>query len=236
MTASAIVQKQPQYTLMRRILRDVLLRPIGFNVLLKPTVVGAHNVPQNGPTLLIMNHIGFIDPVVVLGVITSRWVIPMSKVENFQSLGIGQLARWWGAYPVDRSRLDRNALKNTVDLLNAGHCVLIAPEGTRQSAMIEAKSGFTYVATKTNAAVVPIGLVDTDTFFDNLKQGRRTDIEIRFGQPFTFKHDPRKRVPRAQLELMTQEAMYQIAQLVEPHRRGIYADLSRATTETLNLL
>jgi 1-acyl-sn-glycerol-3-phosphate acyltransferase len=232
----SIVQQQSRYTLARRLLRDALLRPVGFTLLVRPRVRGRHFVPKHGPTLLVMNHIGFIDPVIVLGVITSRWVIPMSKVENFESPGIGQLARWWGAYPVDRSRMDREALKNTMDLLNAGHCVLIAPEGTRQPTMIEAKDGFTYVAAKTNAAIVPIGLANTDQFFDNLKNLRRTPLEVRIGRPFSFKHTSRPRIPRDELQQMTREAMYQLAKLVEPAQRGVYSDIENATTATLNFL
>lgn len=232
----AIVRQQPRYTLARRLLRDALLRPVGLRVLVQPTISGQHFIPRQGPALLVMNHIGFIDPVVVLGAVTERWVIPMSKIENFKAPVIGQLAQWWGAYPVDRNRMDRAALQNTVDLLNAGHCVLIAPEGTRQPAMIKAKSGFTYVATKTNAAIVPIGLADTDQFFDNLKKLRPTRIHIRFGQAFTFRNTSRPRIPRDELEQMTNEAMYQLAKLVEPERRGVYSDLQNATTETLNFI
>jgi hypothetical protein len=35
---------------------------------------------------------------------------------------------------------------------------------------------------------------------------------------------------------MTDEAMYQLASILPEHRRGHYADLSQATTETIELL
>mgnify|MGYP001115691001 CR=1 FL=1 len=232
----AIVQKQPQYMLARRILRDLLLRPIGLTFLVQPRITGQHFIPDKGPTLLVMNHIGFIDPVVVLGAVTSRWVVPMSKIENFQIPGIAQLSQLWGAYPVDRSKMDRTALQNTIDLLHAGHCILIAPEGTRQPAMLAAKPGFTYVATKTNAAIVPIGLSGTAAFDTNIKRLKPTPIEIRFGRAFNFKHSGRGRVPRDTMQQMTTEAMYQLAKLVDPEQRGVYADMNNATTQTLNFL
>jgi len=32
---------------------------------------------------------------------------------------------------------------------------------------------------------------------------------------------------------MTDEAMYRVAELLPPNRRGVYADLTRASTETI---
>ncbi|PJF44835.1 MAG: hypothetical protein CUN55_02005 [Phototrophicales bacterium] len=234
--SSKIVQRQKRYTWPRRILRDGLLRPIGFRLIVRPHVLGLEHVPKDGPTLLVMNHIGFVDPVVVLGVVKHRWVIPMSKVENFRTPIIGQLTRLWGAYPVHRDQIDREALQNTLDLLKAGHCVLIAPEGTRQKQMIQAKAGFTYVATKTNAVVVPIGLEYTDRVSSNLKRLKRTDVEVRFGPAFRFKTSGRTHIPRNELDQMTQEAMYQLAKLVGEHRRGYYENLTLATTDTLEFI
>ena len=45
--------------------------------------------------------------------------------------------------------------RDTVDLLKNGNLVLMAPEGTRESAMIEGKDGMTYVAIKANAGTAP---------------------------------------------------------------------------------
>lgn len=231
-----IVQQQAHYGWRRKLMRDWLLRPIGFHVIVRPTITGAEHIPASGSTLLVMNHIGFPDPVVVTGAVTSRYVIPMSKIENFNSPFIGFLARVWGAYPVDRDKVDRQALENTIALLKAGHCVLIAPEGTRQQSMIEAKEGFTYVAIKSGATIVPIGLEGTHLVGGNMKRVRRTPIEIRFGPAFRFKTEGRSHVPRPEMRQMTQEAMYQLAELVNPERRGFYADLSQATTETLEFV
>lgn len=231
-----IVQQQGRYGWRRKMLRDWLLRPIGFRMIVHPTITGTEHIPASGPTLLVMNHIGFPDPVVVTGAVTSRYVIPMSKIENFDSPFIGWLARTWGAYPVDRDKVDRQALENTIALLKGGHCVLIAPEGTRQPALIEAKEGFTYVAIKSGATIVPIGLEGTHLVGGNMKRVRRTPIEIRFGPAFRFKTGGRLHVPRPEMRQMTQEAMYQLAQLVNPERRGFYADLSQATTVTLEFV
>lgn len=230
------VAAQARYTWRRRILRDGLLRPIAFNLLVKPTITGREHIPNAGPTLLVMNHIGFPDPFVVTGAVINRWVVPMSKIENFKHPVAGPLARLWGVYPVDRNKVDRRAVEYTLKLLDAGHCVLIAPEGTRQPSMIQVKEGFTYVATKANAVIVPIGLEHTDKVGKNLKRVRRTPIDIRFGAAFRFKTNGQSRIDRETMHQMTTEAMYQLAALVNPERRGYYADLSLGTTETLEFV
>lgn len=232
----AIVEAQKRYTWRRVFLRDYLLRPLGFRIIVKPTFSGLEHVPTTGPTLLIMNHIAFPDPVVVLGAIKARFVVPMSKIENRRNLLFGSLGGIWGVYYVDRSKIDRSALDNTLALLNAGHCVLIAPEGTRQPNLIEVKEGFTYVATKTNATIVPIGIEGTDLVANNMKRLRRTPIEARFGRAFRFKTQGRTRIPRDEMAQMTQEAMYQLAHLVNPERRGHYSDLTQTTTDTIEFV
>jgi hypothetical protein len=55
------------------------------------------------------------------------------------------------------------------------------------------------------------------------------------GRPFRYK-PVTGRLQRERLRLMADEAMYQLAALLPEARRGHYANLSRATTETIELL
>ena len=52
------------------------------------------------------------------------------------------------------------------------------------------------------------------------------------GRPFRFKPVP-GRLPRERLRQMTDEALYVLAAMLPEPRRGYYADLSKATTETI---
>ena len=65
-----------RYESRRRVLR-FLLRTIGFTFLAKiDHAEGVEKVPAQGPAILMINHINFIDPFVVLGlcrVTLSRW-------------------------------------------------------------------------------------------------------------------------------------------------------------------
>ncbi|MCD4685509.1 MAG: 1-acyl-sn-glycerol-3-phosphate acyltransferase [Anaerolineae bacterium] len=227
-----IVLNQRRFSWRRRVLRDGLLRPLGFGALVKPNISGRERIPATGPLIVIMNHIAAIDPFVVAGIITNRFLVPMSKAENLGHPLINMMIHAWGVYPVRRGEADRVALASTLELLRQEYAVLIAPEGTRNDALIEAKDGTTYVATKGNALILPIGLEGTDQFPRALKLLRRIPVTVTVGRPFRFR-TAGPRVPRKELRQMTREMMYQLAQLVPEQRRGVYGDLAQLTTDML---
>ena len=231
-----IVQNQERYTLRRRLLRDFLLRPVGFGMLIKPRVEGRDLVPASGPTIFIMNHIAAIDPFVAVGVVRSRYMVPMSKIENYNHPIIAFMAKAWGVFPVRRGEADRQALASTFWLLAQEHAVLMAPEGTRNESLIEAKEGTTYIATKSNAIISPIGIDGTDRFPGDLKRLRRAPVTVRVGRPFRLKTGDRRRIPRDEMAQMTREIMWQLAALLPEHRQGVYSDLDQMTTDTLDFL
>lgn len=228
-----IVLNQPRFGWRRRVLRDGLLRPLGFGALLRPVITGRDHIPATGPLIVIMNHIAAIDPFVVAGIITNRFLVPMSKEENLSHPLISLMIHAWGVYPVRRGEADRVALASTLELLRQGAAVLIAPEGTRNTALIEAKDGTAYIATKGNATILPIGLEGTDQFPRALKPLRRIPVTVNVGRPFRFHTEGSTRVPRQELRQMTREMMYQLAQLLPENRRGVYRDLDQLTTDTL---
>lgn len=229
-----IVQRQERYRLRRCLIRDFLLRPVGFGLLIKPTVINRDLIPPTGPTIFIMNHIAAIDPFVVVGTVTSRYVVPMSKIENYRNPLIALMARSWGVYPVRRGAADRQALASTLWLLDQGAAILMAPEGTRSPRLQAAKDGTTYIATRSNAIIVPVGLEGTDRFPGDLKRLRRAPVQVTFGRPFRLNTGDRRRIPRDEMAQMTREIMWQIAALLPDHRRGVYGDLDRLTTDYLD--
>ncbi|GAB4508698.1 MAG: hypothetical protein OHK0046_01900 [Anaerolineae bacterium] len=231
------VARQPRYTWRRALMRS-LIRTIGFTLLAHPTVTGQENIPDSGPTILMMNHLSLIDPVVCIGAVHHRFVIPMTKIENLHNPLFGLLVRAYAAYTVDREAVDRKALENSIALVKSGQMILIAPEGTRHpEGLAPAKDGLTYVAVKSNAVILPTALAGSQHYKTRWKALRRVPVQVNFGRPFRFKTEGRARIPRDELTLMTQEAMYQLALAQpDPALRGAYHDLSHATTHTLEFV
>ncbi|MBN1964012.1 MAG: 1-acyl-sn-glycerol-3-phosphate acyltransferase [Anaerolineae bacterium] len=219
----------------QRVLFDRLVRPL----LVDLTVEGMENLPSTGPTVLMMNHVTAVDPVIVIGITRPRYVVPMSKVENFRDPVAGLLARSWGAYPVKRGEVDRAALRVTLELLKAGELVLMAPEGTRSPSLKQAKDGLAYLLVKADPAtvIIPAAVWDLETWGrDLITPWRRTPVQVRFGQPFRLKLDGQRRVPRESLRQITDEMMYQLAVTLPERYRGDYSDLDQMTTEMLEFV
>lgn len=217
----------------RRFLR-FLIKYIGFTMIAKlDHVDGVENVPQSGPAILMINHIAFIDPIVVINVLP-RNIVPLAKIEVYEYPIVGIFPKIWGVIPVRREEFDRRAVKLVLQVLDAGEIVLVAPEGTRSTAMQRGKEGVAYLASRSGAPVVPVAITGTNGFpalrFSRAWSG--PGASVKFGKPFYFREQFRNSDLK-QLRNMTDEALYMLAALLPPDQRGVYADLSKATTETI---
>jgi 1-acyl-sn-glycerol-3-phosphate acyltransferase len=146
------------------------------------------------------------------------------------------LIKAWGVIPIDRSGADRHALMQAIAMLQNGHCVLVAPEGTRHPSMQTVREGVAYLATKTNAVIVPTAVEGTDKFGGNLRRLRRTEVWVTYGPAFRFDFGSDSRPGREDMYQMSTEAAYQIARLLPESRRGVYADMGKLTTDTLRFI
>jgi 1-acyl-sn-glycerol-3-phosphate acyltransferase len=224
-----------QWEPVRKVLR-FLIRNIAFRYLAKiDSVEGADQVPEKGPGIIMFNHIAFIDGVAILNAL-KRNAVPLVKNEAGAIPFWGIFPALWGAIPIRRGEVDRQALEQALAVLNSGELLLIAPEGTRSPALIEGKEGLAYIAARTQAPIIP-AVIEGSEGFPSLdpKRWSLPGARIRFGKPFRFRL-PKGRIPREWLRKMTDEAMYRLATLLPPARRGVYGDLRRATTETIEYL
>lgn len=220
----------------RQILR-FLVRTLGFTMLAKlDHVEGLDNVPTSGPAILMINHIAFIDPIVVLHVVP-RNIVPLAKIEVYSYPIVGIFPHLWGVIPVRREEVDRRAVQQVQQVLKAGEIVLVAPEGTRSPSLTQGKEGVAYLAVRSSAPIIPVAIDGTIGFpaLRFTRAWRQSGAVVKFGRPFRFKPE-HKRPDRETLRKMTDEAMYILSGALPPHRRGIYADLSKATQETIDWL
>ncbi len=215
-----------------------VIRGLGFGVLWDMTLTGMENIPASGPAILMMNHISLLDPILCMGAVTHRFVIPMTKIENLRNPILGPFVRLWGSYSVNRGEVDRMALMNSIELVKSGQLILVAPEGTRHpEGLSRPKDGMAYIATKADAVIIPAAISGAVGWQAKMKRLQRPKIHLNFGRAFKFKTGGRSRVPREDLSEMMEEAMYQLAIAVtDETRRGVYSDLNQATTKHLEFL
>ena len=124
----------------RRFLR-FLIRWIGMTLLVRfGEVEGLENVPTEGPGILLINHIAFVDPLMVMHALP-RQIIPLAKAEVYEYPVVGIFPKIWGVISIKRDEIDRQAIQRCLEVLRAGEMILVAPEGTRSPQLQEAREG-----------------------------------------------------------------------------------------------
>lgn len=216
-----------------------LIKNIGWRFLARiayDRITGLEHLPARGPAILMINHIAFLDPIVVLGNLP-RNIVPMAKAEVHRYPIWGYFTRQWDVIEVHREELDRRAVEKALAVLAAGEVILIAPEATRHAALTEAKPGVAYIGHRSGAPLIPVAVENTPGYPTLVGpwNAHLPGAYFRLGRPFRYKPWA-GRLSRERLRLMADEALYALAAMLPEHRRGHYADLSRATTETIEYL
>lgn len=204
-----------------------------IQVLVRVEACGLERIPASGPLILINNHINFLDPVLSY-LFAPRHLVGFSKIENFDHPIIGLLVRFGDAIPVRRGTADRFALEAALAALERGEALLIDPEGTRShhGRLQPAKTGVVLLALRSGAPILPVAIWGQERFWENLSRLRCTQVWMRVGYPFHLQGSG-ERVSRLEREAMLREIMWQLAALLPPLYRGVYADLDRATEQYL---
>lgn len=144
-----------------------LLRIVGGKV----RVTGAENVPE-GPVLFVANHVGSFDiPVLIAHLPKSFGFI--SKIEVLKIPVVGSWMKIMNCVFLDRkSRNDSTkAIGTGVEVLKAGHSLLIFPEGTRSKGgpMKPFKAGSFRLALDAGVPIIPIAIQGTADIMEKNK-------------------------------------------------------------------
>jgi 1-acyl-sn-glycerol-3-phosphate acyltransferase len=189
-------------------------------------------IPREGPVILAANHISNLDPVLIGAFLTPRlgrrihW---LGKKEMFDWPIVGFMARNGGVVPVDRGGADVEAFRVARRILDAGHVLMVFPEGTRSPTgeLQQPKDGLAMLALRTNPTIVPIGFSDTDRVWPKGRPIPRIGghATMRIGTPFRLGDLLPPEIDRkAAKGLATTLIMRRIAALIEPRHRGTYGD------------
>ena len=201
-----------------------------FKLIARVDVQGYEHLPTEGSFVIATNHLGIVD-VPIAYYALDYWDMFVLIADKWQKVG---LFRWVGKYFnfifIDRYNADVKALRKVISLMEHDNILVIAPEGTRSrtGALIEAKPGVSYLATKLNRPIVPVALTGTEdmALFGSLKKLRRAHITITAGPAFTLPPLPKENRDEV-LKQYTDEIMCHIAALLPERYRGVYADHPR---------
>ncbi len=176
-------------------------------------VKGRENVPSRGPLIVVANHLSLVDPP-LLSVSIPRHIVFMAKEEAFRSPILGPLVRVGRAFPVQRERLDREALRQAQQVLGQGLVLGMFPEGKRSitAEMQRAYHGTSLVAIRSGVPILPVGITGTEKL-SLLGLLRRPEITVNIGKPLSVPPIDGK-LTRTQLDLATDLIMVRIAELL----------------------
>lgn len=201
---------------------------LGLRSIARVRVEGVEGLPTSGPLIVAANHMSNADPPFVGG-----WLAPaLQRRPTFlakEALFAGPLGLFFrslGAEPVKAGGSDMAAYRAARAILDRGGVVAIMPEGTRSfdGVLARPKPGVSLLATRTGAAVLPVGISGTDRL---IGRGQRipsigSRITLRAGEPFHLRipEGADRKAARAALADADTELMRRIAALVEPRHRG----------------
>ncbi len=192
-------------------------------------VEGAANVPRRSPAIIVSNHLDFLDPVVLLGVIPRRATfLAMSKLFDWPVIGF--FTRLLGAVPVTDPPTVGLA-RTTLRTLAAGEAIVVFPEEelSANASLQEGSSRAATLAYRSGVPIVPVAITGTERVrwpWLFLRPLFGPKIIVRFGEPFRLA--PIDRPNSAQLHAGADEIMLHVAALLPEGYRGVYAGVAAA--------
>ena len=200
-------------------LAKILVIPI-LKKALPYEVIGAENIPTDGPAIIYSKHIGFLDPVMIASA-TNRWIHYFATREVFL-FPLNLIFRNLGCMPIDRmpqdkyklwkkihgpeinTKMNRKSIKEGYKKLRTGELVGIFPEAHRVrpiGAYGNFEPGGIKLAQTADVNIIPV-------YINRIKVGRyfRTHTQIIIGKSFKVE----RRLPG---EEATELAIQKIKQL-----------------------
>jgi 1-acyl-sn-glycerol-3-phosphate acyltransferase len=146
-------------------------------------VSGLEAIPTDGPVLLAGNHDSYWDPVAIgIAGLRRRQICALAKSSLWKP-GLGLILDGMGQIPIERGKGDAQAMDRAIEMLRAGACIGVFPEGTRSKGReLRARSGFGRLADAVPEAhlicCTVTGTVDLPKF-----PRHRPHVRVRFFDP-----------------------------------------------------
>lgn len=218
-----------------------------INLVFRPKVVGAHNVPSTGAAILASNHLSASDHI-FMPIAVERQIFFLAKSDYFTGKSLkGKIVAWFfraiNQIPMDRSggRKSAASLSAGGKKLVEGELLGIYPEGTRahDGRLYRGKIGVARLVLESGAPVVPIAMIGTDVvqplgapFPAPWRQKNGFRLTTIFGEPLDFSHLKDRADDRDAVRQITDEIMQAIQKLSgQEYVHAYAADVKRAAAQ-----
>jgi len=183
-------------------------------------------VPNQGPLILVVNHINILEIPIFFTALQPRPIVAFSAAKRWKVWWTRWLLNLAGAIPLKIGEVNITSMRKGLNALREGNILLIAPEGTRSGhgQLQKGHAGAAFLAMRSKTPVLPLVFYGHEHFKQNLLRLRRTDFFFAVGKPF-YLDSKGERVTSSVRQQMVDEIMFQMAALLPPENRGMYADV-----------
>ena len=217
----------PQLTLSRRVFRALFRSFTKLLVLvtLRTNISGLENFPKRGPAVIVFNHLGDADAILLCATLPFSPIEGIGKIELYDHWLVGPVFRAYGIIWVHRGQPDRKAIRAALNGLAESRMLILAPEGRESvtGGLEEGEDGAAFLALKSGAPIVPVALtgLENKNVFDHLKRWKRAPVSLTIGKPFFLgENPPGERQPT--IREGTRQIMESLASLLPESYQGYY--------------
>jgi 1-acyl-sn-glycerol-3-phosphate acyltransferase len=207
----------------RKYLESIVNKFLNFllNILCSIDAQELEKLPRNGPYIIAMNHINFLEVPLIYLRLLPRNMSGLAKKETWDTPLISFLAHLWDAIPVNRGFVDSEAFREMQKRIKQGKILVIAPEGTRSKSGVLGKghAGIIIVAHKAGVPIWPVAHYGGESFWHNIKRLKKTRIHFKVSSPVYLPHGS---LTRSERQKVLSNVMYSLAGLLPNKYRGTY--------------
>jgi 1-acyl-sn-glycerol-3-phosphate acyltransferase len=195
---------------------------LAARILTRIDLSGLERVPRSGAVILSPNHLHFLD-LPLLFLLPRRPAVFVA--EKWRRHPGGWLMQAFAPIIfVNRGDPDRGALGQALQVLEDGKALGVAPEGTRSrtGALLRGRNGAAFLASRSGAPILPIAAWGQEGVIRSLLHFRRPEVHVCVGELMTITQGCEE-ARGDQLDALTDQVMMQIARMLPPEYRGVYA-------------
>lgn len=180
--------------------------------------VGLESFPEDGPVIVVANHVSFMDSLFIPLMVPRRMVY-LAKAEYFESWKTAWFFKFLGMIPVKRDVKEKTeaALLAGLEVLEEEGVIGLYPEGTRSpdGRCYRGRTGVARLVMRSQARVVPVGLIGSRQVMPKEARWPKLwgHVTVRFGEPLDFSRYLEEPEDRFVLRTVTDEIMFEIMTL-----------------------
>lgn len=194
------IYKTRKETAWKKFVRSIIKATLSavYRIAFRVKITG--QVPEEGAYILCCNHINYLDAAAIV-LFNKRKVNFVAKEDLFRFGILMWLGHIFDAIPIKRDMQDIEAMKRCLKVLKNGELLGIFPEGTRKGMEknMKAKNGAAFMAMKSKAKVIPVGIHGTFKPFSK--------VYVNYGEPIDLSGYNKEQLDEATEKIMNNIVM-----------------------------